>query len=622
MIDRDLFESGVRRIGAEQELFLVDSAWRPAGVGPEILAHFEDSRLTTELGRFNLELNLDPQVFTKSALSALESQLRALLDRVQALASGAGAEVVLTGILPTLNMSHLDMDHMSPVPRYYALNAAMDRARGGTPYTFHIQGQDELRLEHDNVMFEACNTSFQVHYQVEAREFARLYNFAQVIAAPVLAAATNSPLLFGHRLWRETRIALFEQAVDTRRTTAHVRRQARRVSFGRRWVESSVAEIFEEDIARFGPLLATDVEEDPFQVLAEGGVPKLKALQLRNGTVYRWNRPCYGITDGKPHLRIENRVIPAGPTVLDELANAAFWLGLMRGLPEVLDDVAKHMDFEHARENFLAAARYGLGARFHWPGEKPMPARKLILETLLPIAHRGLEAASIDTEDRERFLNVIAERVATERTGSQWLLDSYQGMEPRVSESERLAALVSATVQRAREQKPVHQWELAQLDEAGASSRHVEQVEDLMSTDLLTVTEDEAIDVVAAVMNWRHIRRLPVESDAGELVGLVTHRCLLKILSRSSGGDEPLPVSSIMERDVVTVSPTMKTLDAIHLMREEGIGSLLVVDRENRLVGILTEHDIVEMAWPLLETYLGTENPVAHAADQQPGPAS
>jgi len=604
MIDQGLFETGVRRIGAEQELFLVDDRWRPASVGQQVLERMNDPHLTTELGRFNLELNLDPQEFTGAALSHLEAELRGLLHRVRECAREVGADVVLTGILPTLDKSHLDLEHMAPVPRYRALNDAMNRLRGGQPYSFHIQGHDELRVVHDNVMFEACNTSFQVHYQVEPGEFAQLYNLAQAITGPVLAAATNSPILFGQRLWRETRIALFEQAVDTRQTMSYVRRQARRVSFGRRWIDSSVAEIFEEDISRFGPLLGMDVDEDPFTVLEAGGTPKLKALQLRNGTVYRWNRPCYGITEGRPHLRIENRVIPAGPTVVDEVANAAFWLGLMRGLPQEIEDVSEQMPFEHARENFLAAARYGLGAQLYWPGAGRVPARELILEVLLPIAQQGLQDAAIDAADRGRLLGVIADRVDSQRTGSQWLLDSLEKMGPSLSESERLAALVAGTAERSQTEAPVHLWDVACLDEAGETSGHFERVSDLMSTDLFTVTEDEAVDIVAAVMNWRHVRRIPVEAGSGELVGLVTYRSLLKVLSRNATLDAPLPVSEIMERELVTVSPAMKTIDAIRTMREHKIGSLLVVDTEGRLVGILTEHDLVEVAWPLLENYL------------------
>jgi CBS domain-containing protein len=606
MVDQDRFESGVRRIGAEQEMFLVDRHWRPAAVGQQVLAHAADPHLTTELGDFNLELNLDPHEFTGTCLSRMEADLELLVAKVRASARVHGAEVVLTGILPTLDKSHLAMDYMAPVPRYHALNEAMDRLRGGRPYNLRIQGRDELLLTHDNVMLEACNTSFQVHYQVAAPEFARLYNIAQAVAAPVVSAGTNSPMLFGHQLWRETRIALFEQSVDTRAPTAHLRRQSGRVSFGRDWVRESVVEVFEENISRFSTLLATDVEGDSLAALEQGEIPRLEALQLHNGTVYRWNRPCYGVSGGIPHLRIENRVLPSGPTILDEVANAAFWVGLMSGLPERIEDVTRVMHFNDARENFVSAARQGLGANLVWPGIGRVPAPQLIMDELLPAARTGLESAGVDGSDIDRYLGVITERVETQKTGSQWLIDSLDAMRPSHRRAQSFAALVAATAHRQQEGRPVHTWEPASIEEAGESRRHYERVEQLMSTDLFTVNEEEVVDVVAAVMKWRHVRRIPVEDNRGRLVGLVSYRTLLKVLSRA--GESPsggfIAVRDIMKKRLVTATPNMRTLDAAHLMRQHQIGSLPVIDRDRRLVGILTEHDLIELAWPLLEAHL------------------
>ncbi|MDH3403675.1 MAG: CBS domain-containing protein [Acidobacteriota bacterium] len=608
MVAEDCFETGVRRIGAEQEMFLVDAHWRPATVALEVIESACEPHLTTELGKFNLELNLDPLVFTGSCLSRLEAELKDLLTKVQRSALEHRAQIVLTGILPTLEKSHLAMEYMAPVPRYYALNQAMDRLRDGRPYSLRIQGRDELLLTHDNVMLESCNTSFQVHYQVSAEEFARLYNIAQAIAAPVIASGTNSPLLFGRQLWRETRIALFEQSVDTRTPTAHMRRQSRRVSFGRDWLRESVVEIFEENISRFSTLLAIDVEEDSLALLRQGKMPKLEALQLHNGTIYRWNRPCYGFSGGRPHLRIENRILPAGPTVLDEVANAALWVGLMSGLPEHLEDVSRVMHFTDARENLVSAARLGLGANLVWPGLGRIPAAQLILEHLLPIARCGLESAGIEAADVDRYLGVITERVRTQKTGSQWLIDSLDGMKPHPKRSQSFAALVAATIRRQQEGSPVHTWEPAAIEEAGESSRHYNRVEQLMTTDLFTVNEEEVVDVVAAVMKWRHVRRIPVEDSGGHLVGLVSYRSLLRVLSRSveSADGSFIAVRDIMKTDLVTCTPELSTLEAARLMREHHIGSLPVVDRDRRLVGILTEHDLIELAWPLLEAHLAS----------------
>ena len=270
----------------------------------------------------------------------MERTLNALLGRAQEEAAKLGASVALCGILPTLDRRHLGMEWMTPIPRYRALNDAMSELRGGEFRTL-IKGLDELQATHDNVMFEACNTSFQVHFQVGVDEFARLYNLAQVVTAPVLAVAVNSPLFLQHRLWHETRVALFQQSLDVR-SAAHTQRGTRqRVSFGDGWVRDSVLEIYREDVGRFRVLLAAELEESPLALLDRGEIPKLKALCLHNGTVYRWNRPCYGVADGVPHLRIENRVLPSGPTPLDEVANAAFYFGLMLSLGDAYEDISQ-----------------------------------------------------------------------------------------------------------------------------------------------------------------------------------------------------------------------------------------------------------------------------------------
>ncbi|MEX1309126.1 MAG: glutamate-cysteine ligase family protein, partial [Candidatus Sulfomarinibacteraceae bacterium] len=247
MLEDDLFESDIRRIGAEQELFLVDEHWRPAPIATEVLEEIDDPHFTTELARFNLEFNLDPLVFGGTCLSAMEWQIGELLAVAREAARSCGGDILLTGILPTLVKSDLGLDRMTPNPRYFALNDAMTRLKGGA-YEFYLKGMDELHLHHDSIMVEACNTSFQVHFQVAPHEFARIYNVAQAVAAPVMAAAVNSPLLFGKRLWRETRVGLFQQSIDTRRSMPHLREQTPRVSFGRHWVQESALEIFREDI--------------------------------------------------------------------------------------------------------------------------------------------------------------------------------------------------------------------------------------------------------------------------------------------------------------------------------------------------------------------------------------
>ena len=440
MLDDGMIESGVRRIGAEQEIFLVDEAMRPASRADAVLASADDPRLTTELGQFNLEANLSPRVYGGDCLAQMEAELHEVLEVVRRAAAANDAHPVLCGILPTLRQADLSLENMTQLARYGELNRAMKRMRGDD---FHIviKGADELDISHDNVMLEACNTSFQIHFQVSAEEFAPLYNLAQAITGPVLAAAVNSPVLFGSRLWHETRVALFQHSVDTR-TKSHKARQTRaRVSFGEKWVDASVLEIFREDIARFRSILSKDMEStDPVAMVRRGEAPELAALKLHNGTVYRWNRACYGISDGVPHLRIEHRLLPSGPTVVDEVANAAFFFGLMSGLSAEVGDIREKMAFDDARANFQTAARLGLEGRLRWIDGREHAAPELIRSHLLPVARRGLLKAGVCPKDTDRYLGVLDERVARKRTGAQWLLDSIGRFDPEVQPQQRARA--------------------------------------------------------------------------------------------------------------------------------------------------------------------------------------
>ncbi|HET8674242.1 MAG TPA: CBS domain-containing protein, partial [Blastocatellia bacterium] len=510
MIADDRIESGVRRIGAEQELFLVNPAWRPAPVALEVLDKIGDPHFTNEIALFNLEVNLDPLTFGGDCLSEMESKLNDFISKAREAANSCEADLLLTGILPTIRKSDLELSNMTPKPRYAALNEALKGMRGGD-YEFKIKGADELIINHDTWMLEACCTSFQIHFQVGADEFANLYNTAQAASAPVLAAAANSPLLFGRRLWKETRIPLFEQAIDTRNTGYHLRERSPRVSFGTRWVKESVVELFEEDISRFRVILGAEVTEDPFAMLSQGLTPQLDALRIYNSTVWRWTRACYGVTDGRPHLRIEARPFPSGPTVIDEVANAAFFFGLMSGLSNEHREIANVMEFDDAKANFLAASQLGLDAQFTWVGGKVIPARELICRELLPIAREGLNRAGILQSDIDRYLNVIQERVESERTGSQWLLSSLTELKKGRTKDEALTSLVATSIKQQQKGRPVHEWPLAQVTEEAMSKPSYTFVEEFMTTDLFTVHEDEPIELVANLMDWKRVRHIPVE---------------------------------------------------------------------------------------------------------------
>ena len=604
MLEERMFERGIRRIGAEQEMFLVDERSRPAPIIDDVLEHNTDDRIVTELTRFNLEFNMSPIEYGGDCFREMEEVTNDFISRVREMVQAEGGEPILTGILPTIQLSELTLDHMTPRPRYFALNDAITRLRGG-PGQFQIRGIDELFVKHDSIMLEGCNTSFQTHFQVTPEEFPRFYNIAQVVAGPCLAAATNSPLLFGKRLWRETRIALFEQAVDTRSSNLYLREMSPRVHFGNGWVDESVTEIFKEDISRFRVLLTTELNEDPFEKLEQGGVPKLEALQLHNGTVYRWNRACYGITDGKPHLRIENRILPSGPSVVDEIANSVFWFGLVSGLASQYDDISEVIDFSDAKNNFISSARYGLASQFTWIDERQVPARELILKKLLPLAKDGLRVSDINEDDAEYYLDIIKSRVESGQTGSQWQLDSLANMKEG-TRAERLGALVAGMVERQKEGKPVHEWSLATLDEGySPESMQKSRVEDYMDTDLFTVHEQETVEFVAYLMDWQRIRHVLVEDHKHRLVGLVSHRSLLRHMAeREKAPEGGMPVGEIMVRDPVSVPPDLPTVKAIELMREHQIGALPVV-RDDQLVGIITESDFIDVAGKLLDERFG-----------------
>ncbi len=591
------FESGVTRIGAEQEMCLIDARMRPAMIAPELLASLADEHFTTELARFNLELNLDPSEFRGDCLAQMQRSLTVLLGRADKAAHRLGASVILTGILPTVRDSDVALENMTPVPRYRALNDALRESRG-SDFSFYIRGLDELITSHATVLYEACNTSFQVHFQIDPARFASHYNWAQAIAAPVLACATNSPLFLEKRLWRETRIALFQQSTDHRSVQSPHREQRSRVDFGHHWETGSIGDYFKELISRYKVLLTPAIERDSLDELKQGHIPKLTALNLLNGTVYPWNRPCYGLTHGKPHIRIESRYLPAGPTIVDEVANAALWLGLMYGMPAECTELPERMSFESAKNNFLAAAQMGLGAEFAWLDGQSLNARALLLERLLPMARVGLEKAAIDATDIDKYLTVIEERVASGRTGSQWMLDSVERLQRKASRNEAVVATTRGIYERQQLGHPVHEWAPSELSEAGDSKCRWSRVEQVMSRDLITVQPNEPIKLVKSILLWSRIRHIPVESDDGRLLGLLSSETLLERIE-SAEALERLCATDVMERDPPTVTPDTPLQEAVDLMTARNLTCLPVL-AQRKLVGILTDRDYLKIVRSML----------------------
>ncbi len=594
-------ETGVTRIGAEQEMFLIDRYLRPAPVSLEVLKQANDARLTTEIARFNLEANLTPLKLENDCFSRMEQELTEVIEIARNSAATQNVDVLLSGILPTLQKSDLTLDNLTPVARYHELNEGVIRMRGG-PLSIHIKGLDELQLTHDNIMMESCNTSFQFHFQSNAGEFANHYNVAQAITAPVLAVAVNSPLLLGQRLWQETRVALFQHSTDERSRPQLARNQPTRVSFGDSWLQHSVIELFHDQITRFRPIMIAEPDENPFAVLARGETPALSALRLHNGTVWRWNRACYGVHNGVPHLRIENRALPSGPTIIDEIANAAFFTGLMVALPEVYGEIATQMAFDDAKLNFFRAARHGLDAQFQWLDGQSHNAAVLILDHLLPLARQGLTNAHVASEDSDMYLGIIEERTRGGQTGARWMRKSLSAIGSSVSKDASHRRLTAEILANQKRGEPVHRWPVIEKKDSVEWEHGYRTVGQFMSTDLFTVSPDDLIDLAASVMDWQHIRHVPVEDQEGRLVGLVTHRGLLRMMIKSV---KATTVREIMVTDPLTVSPSTSSLEAIEIMRRNRVGCLPVVDND-QLVGIVTSYDFLEASAKLFHQHLTT----------------
>ncbi|MCX5383690.1 glutamate--cysteine ligase [Streptomyces sp. NBC_00083] len=463
LLDQKRFDRPRNLMGLELELNLAGPDGMPRMMNAEVLERIASRDFQTELGMFNLEVNIAPHRLGGRVFDQLAEELRTGLGYADRKAAEVDAGIIMIGILPTLAQGDLVSANLSDVDRYTLLNDQIVAARG-EDFTLDIQGVERLECTSASITPEAACTSVQLHLQVTPARFAAVWNAAQAVTAVQIAVGANAPFLFGRELWRESRPPLFEQATDTRPAELRAQGVRPRTWFGERWV-SSAYELFEENLRFFPPLLPICDEEEPLRVIADGGVPQLKELVLHNGTIYRWNRPVYGIADGVPHLRVENRVLPAGPTVADVLANAAFYYGLVRALAEEGRPVWTRLPFESAASNFDAACRYGIEAELLWPaprrggGVTRVPAIKLVCEELLPLAAAGLDAWGIEAADRDQYLGIIEERCRRRVNGASWQVDTYH--RALAAGLGREAAL-AATTRRYRELmlagEPVHTW--------------------------------------------------------------------------------------------------------------------------------------------------------------------
>lgn len=588
MHKESMIEDDIIRIGAEQEFCLVNEQWRPANCAIEVLQELDDPHYTTELARFNLEINMDPVELKGTALRQMGSQLISLLKKAQSSAEKHNSKIVLAGILPSISMHEMELEYMTPLDRYYALNELFKEARGGD-FRMHFSGVDEFSINHKSVMFEACNTSFQMHLQVRPDDFVQSYNWSQAIAGPVLGACVNSPLLLGKELWSETRIALFQQTLDTRMIArTHLDKQAR-VTFGSDWVHGDIVDYFKHEVSKYRALLTRNIEESSLEELKNGSIPKLKALSLHNGTIYRWNRPCYGVGNGKPHIRIENRYIPAGPSAIDEMANLAFWVGLMTGRPAEFDDLPNLMNFQDAKANFQRASRNGTETIMIWKGKR-VPLTELILKELLPIARNGLEKMTIDSSDIDLHLGVIKQRM-TGCTGSQWMISNYRKFKKSLKTDDALIALTQALHRNQQSYQSLNDWPTDQ--DLTSFNSAANQVGHIMKTTLVTADAGDSGEMTLRYMKWNNIHHLPVVDQNEKLVGLITWQHLFHYWDQINDSENVVSAGDIMVKKVITVETSTDIWDAIKIMKKNNIGCLPVI-QDDHLVGIITVKDVLK----------------------------
>jgi hypothetical protein len=458
MLREQMFQTEPVLVGQEIELNLVDEQGEPTMRNVAVLEALANPAWGTEVGQFNLEINVPPRQLEGEALAGLEEEIRGDLNAGDTKARDTGARLVMVGILPTLQKQDVHEGTMSANDRYRVLNDQIFAARG-EDMEIAIDGPERLLTHTDSITPEAACTSLQLHLQVSPDTFASYWNAAQAIAGVQVALGANSPFLFGRQLWHETRITLFEQATDTRPDELKEQGVRPRVWFGERWI-TSVFDLFEENLRYFPALLPICEDQDPLAMLDGGVSPELAEMSLHNGTIYRWNRPIYAVTDGKPHLRVENRVLPAGPSVVDVMANSAFYYGLVRSLAEAQRPIWTQMSFATAAENLHEAARNGLSAHLYWPGLGEAPVAELVLRRLLPLAHEGLVRWGVDLALVDRLLGIIEQRCLTGRNGATWQTAMVAGLTDRdgVDRPEALRLMTQRYIELMHTNQPVHAW--------------------------------------------------------------------------------------------------------------------------------------------------------------------
>jgi CBS domain-containing protein/gamma-glutamylcysteine synthetase len=589
MLKNNLFPKDEIRIGAEQELAIADKKMKPTCKALDILDNIDSDLFVTELSQFNLEINLDPLPLKEGVFFKLHETLKEHLKYLNEKSKSFDVEYPLAGILPTIERKDFNKENITPFQRYLVLDEILKKTKEKT-FEIRISGVDEMILKLDSILAESCNTSFQIHLQLKPDEFKEKYNWAQMISGPVLAACTNSPLLLGRELWSETRIALFQQTVDSRNSTYLLREQRPRVTFGEDWVQDCVSEIFKSDVSHYPLLITADVEEESSEALSQGKPPKLKALAMHNGNIYKWNRLCYGVSDGKPHLRIENRYIPTGPTLIDEVANVAFWVGLMNAMPEEYRDLPEMMNFKAARQNFYKAAKHGLNTQFEW-FDRTTSVKSLLLKELIPLAEKGLENCGIPQDEINVFIDIVRQRVKKNKTGSEWMSKNYNRLKKHFTKRRTAYFLTQQMLRYQKKDVPIYQWRNISINKKPCSIDDF-IVSDVMTSELIVVHENDPILIIKHLMQWNNLKEILVENNDHKLVGIVTLQQLNLV---TSSAHQSKSVKDIMQTDVKTINPDVELIKAEEMMKKYKILALPVIS-DDKLVGIVTSDHLNQLS--------------------------
>ena len=587
LISKNILENH-NRIGAEQEFCLIDENFRPNPINEEIVKKVKKHGFVTEIAKFNMELNIEPIDLGSNALSKMEKVLLDKMDIVTKIANKHNADTILTGILPTVRKYDLRFNNITNNQRYFDLCNAINQSRGDK-YKIDISGLDELIFQHDSPLIEGCNTGFQFHLQIDSKIFHQMYNFAQLIAAPVLATSVNSPMLFGKRLWNETRIAVFQQATDTRIIGNYHLESLPRVTFGNNWLKRSLIEIFKEDITRYKILLKSLTQKK--QKIENPNLPELSALTLHNSTVYRWNRPCYGIYNKKPSIRIENRMLPSGPTIVDEIANSAFWLGLLIFYKNSnIDDISEVMKFDDARINFYSAAQQGIDATFRWFNGKRIEARKLILNELIPKAAIGLASINIKAKDIEKYLNIIKDRTTTRQNGARWIIDSYDTLSNKFSKQNSLTTITAEIIRNQKNNQPIHTWNIPKSSVVINNPSKL-LIEECMDRDINSINENDVFNLAYQINSWTQKNYMVVVNNQGNITGIL-NKTVFNNKSYISKRKEII-IKKIMQKNPTTITPSCNISNTLEIMHKNKLNILPVVE-DKLFIGIVQKKKLTQ----------------------------